>query len=116
MKQMNPTESLSQVGGGSPGIEEQAALASAAYGRIETEPDAATGLPAHDATLNWGGGSAMTINPGGPRDTSSFPANIAAVTAPHSTVSPEPTLDNVVPVPYDGFGDSGSWSKLSKEK
>jgi hypothetical protein len=110
MKNINPVEALRQVGGGNPQVEEQAEIHSAAHGRIRTEPDPATGLPAKDATLNWGGGYSMSVNPGGPGDRTDFPEAVAGITGQRSNVDPEPQDFGhaSTPVPEDGFGDRGS--------
>lgn len=112
MKQMNPIESLKQVGGGNPHTEELAQFHNAAYGRIETEPDAATGLPAHDAVYSNGAGFSAIVTPGGVGGTTDFPQEVARLSG--TVTSVEPPLNNVIPVPEDTETRKGSWSEMVK--
>jgi hypothetical protein len=115
VKKLEPYQSLRDVNGVTPSMQEQAQCAAAAYGRVEEDPappDAATGLPmpANDATLNWGGGYSMSINPGGPNDNTPFPEDVARVSGRRSSVSPVPQDFGhaLTPNEPDGFEDRGS--------
>jgi hypothetical protein len=113
MKQLDPYQSLRDVNGVTPSMQEQAQVANAALGRIDIEPappDKATGLnmPVKDATLNWGGGYSMSVNPGGPNDDTPFPADVAGVSGRRSNVDPRPDFGDVTPNAPDGFEDRGS--------
>jgi hypothetical protein len=116
MKQLDPVAMARSVitGPNCSTVEEQAQVAAAGIGRIQIEPsvpDKATGLnmPARDATFNNGSGYSGSINPGGPGDTTEFPANVAGLNATHSRVDPNakdfPRLTANQP---DGFTDRGS--------
>jgi hypothetical protein len=109
MKPINPIESLRQVGGGNPQVEEQAQVHSSAYG-IASAPDPATGLPVKDATFNNGGGYSASINPGGPGDTTDFPQDVAALSATRSSVDPNARDfgHELTPNEPDGWEDRGS--------
>jgi len=108
MKQIDPVEALRQVGGGNPRVEEQAEVHSAAHGRIRTEPDAATGLPAHDSTLSWGGGYSATVSSGRGDDVP-FPQDVAGVSGVRTSVNPEPQdFPQLTANEPDGFADRGS--------
>jgi hypothetical protein len=62
----------------------------------------------HDAVFSNGGGYSGLVSPGGPGDTTEFPANVAGLNATHSRVDPRPDFSNVTPNQPDGFGDRGS--------
>jgi len=113
MKEMTPLKTLREINGETPGMLEQAQFADAAYGRIEQDPappSKSGGLPAgmHDAVFSNGGGYSGLVSPGGPGDTTEFPANVAGLNATHSRVDPRPDFSNVTPNQPDGFGDRGS--------
>ena len=117
MKPINPIEALQQVNGANPQVSEQAELHVRAHGRMQSGvPDSATGQAARDATLSWGGGYSMSVNPGGPLDTAPHRPDVTKVDGVHSSVAPEADrLDGgLTTVPHDGFGRAGSWSELSK--
>ena len=109
MKPIDPVEALRQAGGGSPRVEEQAEAHASAYGRIETKPDPATGLPARDAIFSNGGGYSATVTSGRGDDVP-YPQDVAAVSGQRSSVDPEPQDfgHRLTPVPEDGFGAAAS--------
>src|SRR4051812_41725891 len=102
MKKINPVESLRQVGGGNPHVEEIAGIWNDAHDTLNSRHSA------QDAIYSNGGGySSEIIN--GHGDEKPFPTDIAAVNGDRVTASePSDFGTPVIPVPEDGFGDRGS--------